>query len=141
MVKRYTEEWYQRKAKELLEENEKVKDILYLYLQGFGYKEISEKLKLPYGTVTYYLYILRKGKVITSLSDFTILRRRLERIRRLIENFETNFIYYKTYNKRILDEIKKELSYTIKLAQLLEYRYQGINPKIIKGDILGRNRV
>lgn len=123
---RYSGEWYVKKTREWLVENPVFKKVLDLFLQGYTYSEISKMLNIPYKTVTTYVYMMKRGKLITPITDFTILRRKVERIIGLVGDLEVSAINMK-YDRELFKEVKKELNHVLRIAKLLEARYQTLN--------------
>jgi len=119
---RYSSEWYVRKAKELIIRQD-VQKMIELYLQGYKPKEISQKLRIPYGTVKSYLYILKKGGLISSVVDLEALEKRLKYILTRLEDIIINARMYNRISIRDLEELLEELRYVVNYATSVKKMY------------------
>jgi len=119
---RYSNEWYVKKAKELITRKD-VQRMVELYLQGYKPKEISEKLKMPYGTVKSYLHILKKGGFISPVVDLEALEKRLKYILTKLEDMIINAKMYNKINIHDLEELLEELRYVVSYATSVKKAY------------------
>lgn len=118
-IMRYSQEWYEKKAKELLE-REVVRSILELLLQGYSYREISEKLGIPYGSVRGYAYILKRGGIVVPHSGIEAITIRLSNILKIVNDIMVDYKLHRKIDSRRLEELYTELKYAHNLAENLK---------------------